>query len=329
LESYAACSFRFFAENLLELKALDDLTLAGDPGRRGSLLHQVLAAIHAQLLEQPADSPTDEAWQAELAARFARALEAHIAATPLGGVEESLREIERRQIDAWADRYARQEAEYRQRWRHLDEPPRPAFFEVRFGPGESASAGGAAGASAGGSAGGASNPLPFELDLGEEKIRIVGQIDRIDVGRVGGVTVLNVIDYKSGREVRLKDEHFQAGRQLQLPLYALAAEEHLFHDQGARALAAGYWSIQGQGFEKGHMTLRSVESGSLGEPALPVRSQVRETVRQLVAGIRAGQFPVYNVDPKCTHWCEFSTICRVAHIRSLEKQWPPAEEPAS
>ena len=44
-------------------------------------------------------------------------------------------------------------------------------------------------------------------------------------------------------------------------------------------------------------------------------------VRQLVDGIRAGQFPVVNEDEDCTHGCALNTICRVAHIRSLEKQW--------
>jgi RecB family exonuclease len=205
----------------------------------------------------------------------------------------------------------------------LDEPPRPAYFEVRFGPevktGESSARQDA------------STPLAFELDLGEEKIHITGQIDRIDVGRVGGVTVLNVIDYKSGKQVQLKEESMHAGRQLQLPLYALAAEELLFAKQGARALAAGYWSIQGRGFEKGALELRRAEGHSLtdSEDWQRLRPQILATVRQLVSGIRAGQFPVFNENQDCTRWCPHSTICRVGQIRNLEKQWPPPEAPQS
>ncbi len=323
LEGYATCPFRFFAENLLELEPLDDLTVSGDAGRRGSLLHHVLATVQTQLLEHAAESLEDQAWQEDLAERFRRALDAHVAAMALGGVEQSLREIQRRQIAAWATDYARQESEYRTRWRQLDEPPRPTYFEVRFGPevktDESSPRQDV------------STPLAFELDLGEEKIRITGQIDRIDVGRVGGVTVLNVIDYKSGKQVQLKEEQMHAGRQLQLPLYALAAEELLLADQGARALAAGYWSIQGQGFEKGALELRRVEGHSLcdSDDWQRLRPQILITVRQLVTGIRAGQFPVFNEDQLCTRWCPHSTVCRVGQIRNLEKQWPPPEAPQS
>lgn len=323
LESYATCPFRFFAENLLKLQPLDELTVSGDAGRRGSLLHHVLATVHAQLLEHTAESQEDRAWQADLAERFHRALDSHVAAMPLGGLEQSLREIQRRQIAAWATDYARQESEYRTRWHDLDEPPRPSYFEVRFGPevktGESSARQDA------------STPLAFELDLGEEKIRITGQIDRIDVGRVGGVTVLNVIDYKSGRQVQLKEEQMHAGRQLQLPLYALAAEDLLFAKQGARALAAGYWSIQDRGFEKGALELRRADGHSLSDSDdwQRLRPQILATVHQLVTGIRAGQFPVHNEDQNCTRWCPHSTICRVAQIRNLEKQWPPAGAPQS
>jgi ATP-dependent helicase/DNAse subunit B len=318
LEGYATCPFRFFAEHLLSLSPLEELTLAGDAGRRGSLLHQVLATVHQQLSAQAAESPEDQSWQADLAERFRRVLDAEVAATPLGGLEQSLREIERRQIEAWATPYAQQEKDYRSRWRHLDEPPQAAYFEVRFGPEVQSDTARPEQD--------ISTPLPFELDLGEEQIRITGQIDRIDVGRVGEVTVFNVIDYKSGREVKLKDEAVRAGRQLQLPLYALAAEELLLADQQAEALAAGYWSIQGKGFEKGALEMRRAEGHALSssEQWQQLRPQILATVGQLVAGIRGGDFPVVNEDQECTRWCPQSTICRVAQIRSLEKPWPPA-----
>ncbi|MCH7752159.1 MAG: PD-(D/E)XK nuclease family protein, partial [Planctomycetes bacterium] len=109
LEGYATCPFRFFAEQLLSLSPLGELTLASDAGRRGSLLHQVLATVHQQLSAQAAESPEDQSWQADLAERFRRVLDAEVAATPLGGLEQSLREIERRQIEAWATPYAQQE----------------------------------------------------------------------------------------------------------------------------------------------------------------------------------------------------------------------------
>ena len=44
---------------------------------------------------------------------------------------------------------------------------------------------------------------------------------------------------------------------------------------------------------------------------------LEENVPKLAAGIRKGEFPVFNHDAKCTTNCEFSTVCRVGQIRAL------------
>ena len=58
-------------------------------------------------------------------------------------------------------------------------------------------------------------------------------------------------------------------------------------------------------------------------------SQLRETllarIAEIVGGIRRGHFPVFNEDKGCGQYCPFSTACRIAHVRSLEKSWPPEE----
>ena len=321
LEDYAGCPFRFFAGQLLGLKPAKDITVANDMGRRGSMLHQVLASVHQRLAEQPLELSDDEPLRELLAERFREELANEIAAHPLSGLQESLREIERREVDSWATQYAEQELTYRSRWEEIDQPPRPAHFEVRFGP--EVSGGDQAPQSP------LSKPVPFELDLGEAQIRITGQIDRIDLGRVGEVTVFNIIDYKSGKEVRFKHEHLASGKQLQLPLYAMAAEQLLLADQGAQAMAVGYWSIQGKGFEKGALHLKTPAADGLQSSSEweEIQAQLVETLKQLVNGVQQGEFPVYNSDENCTSWCDYRTICRVAQIRSLEKRWPEEGEP--
>ena len=317
LESYAACPFRFFSEQILKLESLNELTLQNDPRRRGSLLHHVLATVHEQL------TATDVEFEArDLVQRFLDTLESTVTASPLRGIEQSLREIERREIEAWAPNYAEQETSYRNQWKHLDEPPRPAHFEVRFGPETKSRAGDGADP--------ASTAIPFELDLGDERICLTGQIDRVDIGRVGGVTVFNIIDYKSGREVKLRAEKVQTGHQLQLPLYALAAEQLLLADQRAVALATGYWNIQGKGFDSkrgGSLQLRELADQTIrtSEDWKELQPAIIDRVQQLIRGIRSGDFPVYNEDEHCTRSCSLSTICRVAQIRNLEKVWPPVE----
>ncbi|NOY29279.1 MAG: hypothetical protein GXP28_03600, partial [Planctomycetes bacterium] len=313
LEGYATCPFRFFAEQILSIEPCGELTLRSDARRRGSLLHQVLATLHQHLSSA---KEVDEA-PLQLVERFHAVLNEAVNSSPLAGLQRGLREIERREIEAWAEQYAQQESSYREQWSHLDEPLRPALFEVRFGPQVRA------GSSASDDA---STALPFELDLGSEQILLTGQIDRVDVGRVGQTTVFNIIDYKSGTEVKLQDKNIRSGRQLQLPLYALAAERLLLADQDAVALSTGYWNIKGQGFassrKSGALEIRELKDQAIqtSEQWDQLQPLLLERIGQLIGGIRGGQFPVINEDKNCTRWCSFSTICRVAHARSLEKE---------
>ena len=52
-----------------------------------------------------------------------------------------------------------------------------------------------------------------------------------------------------------------------------------------------------------------------------LRSAIEGLIVRLVDSIRAGQFPVASRNDECTSYCEFSTVCRINHVRSLEKQW--------
>ena len=319
LEGYAACPFRYFSEQILRLEPLKELSLRNDPRRRGSLLHEVLATIHEQLKDE--DVHDSEAQ--ELVERFLTTLDAAVKSSPLRGIAQSLREIERREIEAWAPSYAEQETSYRDLWKHLDQPPRPAHFEVRFGPETRHSKGETADP--------ASTTLPFELDLGDEKICLTGAIDRVDIGSVGGVTVFNIIDYKSGKAVKLSLDKVRSGHQLQLPLYALAAEQLLLAGQNAVALATGYWNIQSNGFvnkKGGALQIRELTEQTLKPSSdwKKLQPDILIRVQELIAGMRDGHFPVYNQDEQCTRSCSLSTVCRVGQIRSLEKAWPVEEK---
>ena len=316
LEGYAACPFRFFSEQLLGLQPVNELTLRSDAARRGSLLHQVLAEVHDQLKSVVWQEESDS----DLVARFLQTLQAVVEANPLGGLEQSLREIECREIAEWAPLYVEQENQYRSQWDQLEQPPQPTYFEVRFGP--------KARADSGAGADGTSTSIPFELDLGSEPIRLIGQIDRVDVGRVGGVTVFNIIDYKSGKkEMKLDLKKVRSGHQLQLPLYVLAAEQHLLAEQDARALATGYWNVREKGFEQHRkqsgFSLREVHDETLvaSHPWEQLQPQLLERVQQIVTSIRSGHFPVYNEDNDCTKSCPCRSICRIGQIRSLDKKW--------
>ena len=320
LETYAACPFRFFGEHLLKLEPLPELALESDLARRGSLLHETLSRLYGLLnaAAKQGGATTPE----EVAAKFQATLDWVVGERPRRGLDRALVEIERRQIAAWAEQFARQHDEYSAAWPHLDGAFKATYFEARFGPKNrrSESTDDAA----------LSTDQPFEVEIGAERVRFTGQIDRIDVGQIGGVTVFNVIDYKTSAKQKVDHEKMKAGLQLQLPLYALAVAELLLADQEAVGLSAGYWSIRGKGFAAGArsggpLPLGEVRNGVLHEAAAwpELKGLMLARIGEIVAGIRQGWFPVYNDDKECGKFCPLNTGCRIAHVRSLEKIWIP------
>jgi ATP-dependent helicase/DNAse subunit B len=328
LELYATCPFRFFGEQALGLKPALDLALADDLARRGHLLHDTLARMYAARAGAAA-AGTEAA--TSLVEQFKSALDDAVRVRPGRGLHAAMREIERRQIASWAEKFAEQDAAYQEAWAHLDLPPQPAHFEARFGPGSRRSAGTFDAT--------ASSDKPFELvvPMGgrEERVSFTGQIDRIDVGRAGGQVVFNVIDYKTSARAVVDEGKVYAGTQLQLPLYAMATAELLLSQDNAAALSAGYWSVRGKGFGVGQRTGRPLAINEVRDGAVQpaegweaLRAAVVARLGEIITGIRRGWFPVFNDDKACATFCSLRTVCRIAHVRSLEKEWsPPPEAP--
>jgi ATP-dependent helicase/DNAse subunit B len=259
LETYAGCPFVFFGKQLLGLQPTPEMALANDMSRRGAVLHETLAQLYAQLRgARSADSALAPEQLTELVLQqFHEVLTAVSQARPGRGLSFALREIERRQIAAWAEDFAQQDAAYRKAWPSLDAPLEPAYFEARFGRGSRASESTADAA--------VSTDKPFELPVAVDGVaevaQFTGQIDRIDVGRVGESLVFNVIDYKSGKKHAVNEADIHAGKQLQLPLYAMAAQSLRLAGGEAVPLTAGYWSVQGKGY--------GAKGGAAGRAGIP------------------------------------------------------------
>jgi ATP-dependent helicase/nuclease subunit B len=316
-ETYAACPYKFFLQDVLGLEPLGDLTLETDFARRGSLLHHVLATFHRKYGES--STAWSALWRDE--ARFSteikQALQAAIDATPREGIDAALLELDRRQIDKWTDLYRGQHEKYNGAWSKLDEPPRPAHFELRFGrkhPGER----------------GYEDPRSaddaFKLNIGGEVVNIVGRIDRIDVGRAGDQTVFNVIDYKSGRRPTLTPEKIESGERLQPALYVMAAQALVFGDDKSAPLWTGYWSMQGGVTTDKRYSLHcAVENGKPSDHWTDLQQKVIARIAEIVHATRRGDFQVDSRDPHCTSFCDFKTICRIAQARTTNKIPPPIE----
>ena len=79
----------------------------------------------------------------------------------------------------------------------------------------------------------------------------------------------------------------------------------------------------------GPLAINEVRDGAL-QPAAgweKMRLAIAARIGEIVAGIRQGAFPVFNEDKDCATTCTLRTVCRIAHIRSLDKRWPTAPHP--
>jgi len=309
LEGYATCPFRFFMERVLGIEPLEELALTVDFMERGRLAHDVMAALHRRVNEalgRPG-SPL-ELDPAEYEPLLAAALDEVLPPKAAGGVRATMVEVDRRLLRSWLADYRRQHEKYDALFEACDEPPVPELFEVSFGrPGCGE---------------GPSIEEPFVLETEGGLVRISGRVDRIDVGRVAGTAVFNVIDYKTGSPLKFSEETIRAGTTLQLPLYAFAVAEVLLAGRNPVPWTVGYWYLRDRGF-KPDKCGRLYEPSDAGvEPSESweqIRMELAGIVGRLVRGMRCGEFPVSSQDERCTSFCPFSTICRIGQVRALEK----------
>ena len=329
LELYANCPYKFFARYVLKAIPFDESRFDIDHRRRGSLLHDAMVEFHTALMEKLgtgdklSDLPPSTIREA---LRDAISLAGHRRSLP--NHEIALAEIELTETLAWADLYPEQYQKFDaalNKQLTLDEPLKPRFFEARFGPSRTNGSEEEVEDSI-------STDQAYTLELPNgERLLLIGKIDRIDVGKVGDQTLFGIVDYKTGKVGKTKQDQISSGTKLQLALYALAAEELFFAQEDAKLLAAGYWEIKKNGFqglekiETAHVSDGVVEATDDWQATLDT---VRQRVGEMVTGIRQGEFPVYNSDENCGQTCEFKTICRINQIRSRDKVWPSLEEPA-
>lgn len=323
LEAYAQCPFRFLLQQVLKVESPATPDIETDYGRRGTLVHEVLAELHRLAIDQyeTAGEGPQASRGEDVAELFQRLLDDKLRnRPPASEVHEALQRIERRLLQEWGEAYGRQWDEFVAGLpRDAEAAPLPTHFETSFGTVRRTSQPAAA----------STNPLVF--GAGAQAVRVAGRIDRIDVGQAGNRTVFTVIDYKTGRRRTAKIDSIDSGRALQIALYTLAVVRLEIVGSGAVPWQMGYWHVSDTGFAS------AAKKGRLrpGDPLPPIEEAVwealvttlEEIVPRLAAGIRAGRFAVFNQDPHCGSNCEYNTVCRVAQIRTLppemRKEWTP------
>lgn len=282
LELYAACPFRYFLAQVLQVQPLDDPTdLEEISGRDiGSLVH---AALEAFIRERGIGKPPDEPWSGDDRARLDDIARTVADAFEAGGRtgRPLLWGVRWEQIRRLLDAVLDADEVVRREWRTT-----PVAVEHAFGISDDVE--------------------PVVLDLDEHhRLAFRGVVDRIDRTDGGGLLVL---DYKTGGKLGyegLDDDITARGQRLQLGVYALAARQA---HPDADVVDARYWFI-GRG---GGPDLVGRQFDAEAE------TRFREVVSTVVDGVVHGRFPANPGDERWDRggyvhdhckFCDYDRVC--------------------
>jgi ATP-dependent helicase/nuclease subunit B len=286
LQQYAECPFRYYLHHVLQIRPLDEPdTDKVDAAERGSAAHGVLEQLVRAAIERR--KPPTEPWSPQEHDEAQRLLGEEAARMQAEGkaghptpwavrVQQWRRQL--RQVLVADDGYRAA----RQAW--------PQDVEHHFGD---------------------DTALVVELPSGPVRLR--GSIDRVDETGDGQLVVL---DYKTGKSEKYEAfpkfgadastaDLTDAGKRLQLPLYALAAQRD--YGDETTFVSAYYWFVDEGDVRRG---------GSIDEAAL---SRFRDVLDTVVGGIRDGAFPArpgefnsfFRKFDNCKY-CDFSRLCGTA-----------------
>ena len=307
LETYGTCPHMFYVSYLLGMDAREPPTAGLDAAQLGLVLHEVLEEVYGE-----AEDPTDTESVLQALDRIVSPIMDR-APERYGFRPTPLWEIEREQYAEALRETVRALAEVGEGWT-------PAEHEMRFGFSPSA---------------------PLELQVEGKTVRVRGMIDRLDRREDGG---LRVIDYKTGSG-RLSVRELDEGRRIQLPLYALAAQDAL--DLG-KVVEGFYWAILaakrsslrlsnyrppeetgGAGSQAAEKSPKEAEksgragpdaNGAVGTDLNPAEKpggtgpeaaydMARRHVKRIVDGVQSGHFEPVPPPGGCPSYCPAAAWC--------------------
>ncbi|MCX7876451.1 MAG: PD-(D/E)XK nuclease family protein [Melioribacteraceae bacterium] len=207
LERYAACPFKYFLENILDVKKIEEPTEEIEPIEMGRVLHKILFEFYTQIRKekiviQNSDDETFNKAKKILIEIANKNVDDSIFKSPLNFYEkEKILGIENNFENSILYQFLIEERK----------PSEfiPKYFEVAFGK-----------LKKDGSDEDLISTKPIEVD----DIKIGGKIDRIEINEKA--KSFNVVDYKLGGKKPTKND-LKDGISLQLPFYLYATKELL------------------------------------------------------------------------------------------------------
>ena len=312
LSVYGNCPYRFFAQRVLRLEPRGEAALDLQAIDAGKLLHDVLRRFFERHRRQPLYQLDQKALRTELAGIADAVFDEHERVVP--PLNKQIWKIDREIRKILLDQVLLYELELQEE--SAAQQVLPAYFEVAFG----------------GTRSSAKDPNstdePLELTrptlIGDETIKISGQIDRVDIARDDTVVAY---DYKLSTGASKWD--IVSGRSLQLPIYLEALERLILPD---RPIAGGgYYIIRGGQERRNRGLYRSTQLDYLNvraklsiysdEEWQQVREEVIARIWKFLDGMRAGRFVV---DPserqKTCRFCDYGAVCRYNRDRIERKK---------
>ena len=268
IETYLACPFRYFVQHVLRLEEEPDDDEVMDPKKQGQFIHEVFERFFAEWQRRGHGAITSERLD-DANALFAEIVEESVSTLP-----EAEASLERTRLlgspvaPGLADAVFRMEAE------------QPIAVVERL--------------------------LEYRLKgafefVGSEKARTIlldGVADRLDLLADG---TMRLIDYKLSSAP-------QRSRALQLPVYAICAEQRLEGHRGRR------WTVG----EAAYIAFRGAKRIA---PLFTIRSDrdrvLRDAQDKLIAAVDAiegGEFPPTPDDVFLCSFCSFGAVCRKDYV---------------
>jgi ATP-dependent helicase/DNAse subunit B len=275
LNSYGQCPFRYWAAQILHIENREPRPLQIPATALGTAYHSALEKFYGDLKTAGLKiGDCDE----EIIEDHVEAAIQH-AITELESCKEFFRDefwvYNQREI---AFRLRRFIAEELMRSRKDKEYFEPEYFEAEFSKKDEAMA------------------PPLVLNTTSGPLVIHGKIDRVDIGANDRA---RVIDYKSGSaSISMKD--VLEGRNLQLPVYALAVQRSL--KPGTKVVAGRFLSIS-SGKAIGNIDF---------EKRSDILQHAETLIHSYVTGIAAGDFRLKPSNRKVCDNCDHLKICRIS-----------------
>lgn len=306
LETYAKCPYKYFAERVLNLKALEEPSEEIEALEMGSLLHNILYEFYSTIRKKGIIISKASAENFKTAENILfKIAEEKINDgnfnSPLTFYEkEKILGINGKRENSLLYQFLKTEKENNENFI-------PEFFEVVFG------------SLPAGRQNSNREILLRELKAGDVKIR--GKIDRIDINEKENI--YEVIDYKLGGKKPKRDE-LNEGLSLQLPLYMYAAKE-LINAQLDKDLEPDIPKIYSLKFREGQFGKSAVNIGLRKNSSAEEKNEVvnnlikecLESVEKFVNEISLGKFNLTTLkdrENKVCGYCSFKAICRIQEV---------------